>query len=148
MKRIIIFPSAVLISLFIIVSCSENNKVYEKSSTDLTHIKLGGKLAESELEASSLAWYNNNLIILPQFPHKWDDQFDGALFFIPKERIEKYLSGENRDSIKGEKIYFEADGLDEIGKSKVLDMKQFHLWEIPFMYLLSQLVAMNQQAML
>jgi len=79
---------------------------------------LEGDLSERYLEASGLTWYNGNLIILPQFPHKWDDQFDGAIYFIPKERIESYLSGENRNPIKGEKIHFVAESLDEIGKRK------------------------------
>ena len=118
MKRIIIILSAVLISLFVIFSCSQNGKVNEKSKPSLIHIKLDGDLSESELEASGLAWYKENLIILPQFPHKWDDQFDGAIFFISKERIENYINGSNRNPIKGEKIYFVAEGLDDIGKAK------------------------------
>lgn len=77
-----------------------------------------GDLAERKLESSGLTWYNDNLIILPQFPHKWDDHFDGAIFFISKERIESYLNGENGNPIKGEKILFSAVGLDEIGKSR------------------------------
>lgn len=116
LKRIILVTSALFISLFLIFSCSQDEGISEKSSSILIHIELEGDLTERKLEASGLTWYNDNLIILPQFPHKWDDQFDGAIFFISKGRIESYLSGENRNPIKGEKIHFEAEGLDEIGK--------------------------------
>ena len=118
MKRILIIISALLISLFFIYSCSPNEKVIEKSSSNFIHFKLEGDLAERELEASGLTWYNDNLIILPQFPHKWEDQFDGVLFFISKKRIESYISGENKTPISGEKIYFSAEDLDEIGKRR------------------------------
>ena len=116
MNRKIIVITLFFIVLFFIFSCSEDEKVIVKSAPSLIHIELEGDLAERKLEASGLTWYNDNLIILPQFPHKWEDQFDGAIYFIPKERIESYLSGEDRNSIKGEKIYFSAEGLDEIGK--------------------------------
>ncbi|MCF6269291.1 MAG: hypothetical protein L3J41_06265 [Melioribacteraceae bacterium] len=106
------------ISFIFIVSCRTDEKVIGEKSSNLTHIQLEGDLAERRLEASGLTWYKDNLIILPQFPHKWDDQFDGAIYFIPKERIESYLNGENRNPIKGEKILFAAEGLDEIGKRK------------------------------
>ncbi len=105
------------ISFIFIVSCRTDERVIEKNS-NLIHIQLEGDLAERRLEASGLTWYNNNLIILPQFPHKWDDQFDGAIYFIPKERIESYLNGENKSPIVGEKILFVAEGLDEIGKRR------------------------------
>ena len=106
--------SSILI-LILIVSCS-NNQI--KLSGKLSAIQLTGDLKERTLESSSLSWYNDNLIILPQFPHKWDSQFDGALFFIPKSKIESYLKGVDRTPIQGEKIQFVAKGLDDIGKSK------------------------------
>lgn len=111
MKRILI----VIVALFVF-SCSQGGEKIESSSSNLIHIQLEGDIAERKLEASGLTWYNDNLIILPQFPHKWDNEFDGAIYFIPKESIESYLRGENRNPIKGEKISFIADGLDEIGK--------------------------------
>ncbi len=118
MKRTLIAVNLLFISLFFIFSCTQDAKVIDKNSTNLIHIQLEGDLAERKLEASGLTWYNDNLIILPQFPHKWDDQFDGAIYFISKERIESYISGENRNPIKGEKILFVAEGFDEIGKRK------------------------------
>ncbi len=86
--------------------------------SNLLKIELAGDLAERNFEASGMAWYKENLIILPQFPHKWDDKFDGAIYLIPKVRIEKFINGEDVNPILGEKIQFVAMGLDEIGKRK------------------------------
>lgn len=110
MKKIIIL----LILLFYSSACTNN----EKLITEPLKIELEGDIAERTIEASGLAWYKDNLIILPQFPHKWDNQFDGAIYFIPKVRIESYINGENRNPINAEKIQFVAEGLDEIGKRK------------------------------
>lgn len=118
MKRILIVVSTLVISSFFIASCSQGEKENLENSSNLIHIQMEGDLAERKLEASGLTWYNDNLIILPQFPHKWDGEFDGAVYFIPKERIESYLNGENKTPIKGEKIHFIAEGLDEIGKRR------------------------------
>lgn len=101
-----------IINLFLF-SCSNNNI---DLSPKLQRIELAGDLAKKEFEASSLAWYKNYLIILPQFPHKWDNQFDGAIYFISQKELNNYISGEDKSPIKGEKIHFIADGLDEIGK--------------------------------
>jgi len=100
------------INLFLF-SCNNNNT---DLSPKLQRIELAGDLAKKEFEASSLAWYKNYLIILPQFPHKWDKQFDGAIYFISQKELNNYISGEDKSPIKGEKIHFIADGLDEIGK--------------------------------
>ncbi|MDA3859710.1 MAG: hypothetical protein PF445_00645 [Melioribacteraceae bacterium] len=108
MKKIIL----IIISLSLIYSCSNETNI------DLLKIELAGDLAERKIEASGLTWYKDNLIILPQFPHKWDEQFDGAIYFIPKEKIVNYINGESKTPLSGEKIYFSAEGLDEIGKRK------------------------------
>ncbi len=75
-------------------------------------------MSERSLEASSLSWYKDNLIILPQFPHKWDIQFDGTLYYVPRKRVENYLSGNDTSAISGEKLLFVAEGLDDIGKAR------------------------------
>ena len=110
MKKLII--PLILLFLF---GC---NSIQKYTTKNLLEIKLAGNLSERKVEASGLAWYKDYLIILPQFPHKWSNEFDGALFYIPKARIDDYISGKNREPIAGGKIYFAAEGLDDIGKRK------------------------------
>ncbi len=104
-----------LVFIILFIGCS---KTQNKTSNKFLKIKLDGNLSERSIEASGLTWYKDNLIILPQFPHKWSNNFDGAIFFVPKARIENYINGNNRNPIVGEKIDFVAEGLDEIGKRK------------------------------
>ena len=111
MKKIIILFAI----LVLLTSCGESDRTWTKN---ITFLKLGGDLAERSIEASGLSWYKDNLIILPQFPHKWDSENDGAIYFVTKERIEKYIDGSDQIPIYGEKIKFIATGLDSIGKSR------------------------------
>ena len=101
------------ILFIVIISCSNQNT---DLIFNLVKIDLSGDLAEKNFEASGLAWYKDYLIILPQFPHKWDKQYDGAIYFISQKRILSYLNGEDKNPIIGEKIHFIANNLDEIGK--------------------------------
>lgn len=111
MKKLIVLFAM----LIFMVSCRESENYGTKN---ISFIELGGDLAERSIEASGLTWYGNNLIVLPQFPHKWNLENDGAIYFVTKERLEKYIDGNNKTPIIGEKIKFIATGLDEIGKSR------------------------------
>ncbi len=104
-----------LLIMLLSFGCSEKKEII---SNNLLKIELSGDIAERHFEASGMAWYKDNLVILPQFPHKWARKYDGAMFFVSKERVESYINGENRNPIKGEKIEFVAEGLDAIGKTK------------------------------
>ncbi|MGB0388651.1 MAG: hypothetical protein ACPGWR_27840 [Ardenticatenaceae bacterium] len=53
-------------------------------------IPLAGPLSESSSEVSGLAWYGNYLILLPQYPERFDNQ----LFALPKADILSFLDGE------------------------------------------------------
>ena len=59
----------------------------------LTEIALSGPVADPSAEVSGLAWYGENLIILPQYPNILDDKGDGMLYYLPKEEIGLYLAG-------------------------------------------------------
>jgi len=113
---LIVFLSILFLFNFDEFKAQQINNEIELGS--LLELQLTGEIAERNFEGSGLAWYKDNLILLPQFPHKFSDENDGALFYITKERIEKYLNGEDRTPLSGNKINFIAHGLDEIGKVK------------------------------
>ncbi len=110
MKKIIVF----LLTLVLLTSCSDNSTYFAEK---IVKLNLSGALQERELEASGLSWYKDKLIILPQFPHKWEYQFDGALFYIHQKRIKNYLNRVDTTALEGEKLHFIAKGLDDIGKA-------------------------------
>lgn len=50
-------------------------------------IPLEGPAAGANAEFSGLAWYNDTLILLPQYPQHMTSQGDGVLFAIPRETL-------------------------------------------------------------
>lgn len=59
----------------------------------LTEIALSGPVADPSAEISGLAWYGENLIILPQYPNIFDESGDGTLYYLPKDELNLYISG-------------------------------------------------------
>ena len=79
-------------------------------------IKLTGPVSQRITEISGLTWYKENLIILPQFPNKFQFRNGGTLYTIPKNEIENYLFGGTVSEIEPDKIEFIANGLEQYNK--------------------------------
>jgi hypothetical protein len=74
-------------------------------------IPLAGTLADKKSEVSSLAWYGDYLIILPQYPSRFASQDDGQVFAISKEDILAFLDSTSDAPIIPQGIAFVAPGL-------------------------------------
>ncbi|MBI9072053.1 MAG: hypothetical protein JEY94_10660 [Melioribacteraceae bacterium] len=97
----------------------QNEKNFELAKeVPIQEIKLKGEIAECYSEISSMAWHGDDLILMPQFPHKFSNENDGILWKININRIEAYLNGTDTTAITAGEIKFSAKGLDEFGKSK------------------------------
>jgi len=103
----------IIFSLFII-ACNRNispqtpKKIIKEYS--VLNIPLYGEASERRAEISGLAWHNNDLVLLPQYPHRFAGKYSGSLFYIPKKEIYKFLKGKV-SKIKPKKIDFSAPGL-------------------------------------
>ena len=70
----------------------------------ITPIVLEGPLAKKQAEISGLAWYEDNLILLPQHP-TFDDQ-GSFLYTLPKSAITAYLDDESPAALLPQAIPF------------------------------------------
>lgn len=82
-------------------------------------LELSGFAAESGSQFSSLAWYGDQLILLPQYPRRFreaeDTLTDGSLLAIPQQRILDYINGKDTVALVPIRIPFYASGiLDEM----------------------------------
>jgi len=77
-------------------------------------IVLEGEISEPKAEISGLSWYNDYLILLPQYPHLFASEYDGSLFAIPKSKIAEHLNEIPNSSIKPIPINLKAPGLKDI----------------------------------
>lgn len=85
------------------------------AETTVLDIALAGPLADRNAEISGMAWYGDNLIILPQYPNFSTESEEGYLYTIPKEDIMAAIDGSGNDALEAVQIPFIAPGLqDEI----------------------------------
>lgn len=59
----------------------------------VTELAISGPASTPEAELSGLAWYGENLILLPQYPNIFGEDGDGQLFYLPKAELSLYIGG-------------------------------------------------------
>lgn len=74
-------------------------------------LPLTGPLADAKAEVSGLAWYEDNLVLLPQYPNFSDEGSDGFLYTLPKAEILAYLDGTDKTELEPKPIKLIAPGL-------------------------------------
>ncbi len=79
-------------------------------------IKLTGPAAQRISEFSGMTWYKDNLILLPQFPMKFEYKNGGTIYSIPKNKLEDYLFNKTISEIEPGKIEFIAEGLEKYNR--------------------------------
>ncbi len=95
MKRFFLIP--VLISLFLFTGCRIEEKFEDNTENfreaELTYINLAPPFNDRDKEYSGLTWYNDNLVLLPQYIFGRDSQSEkGYLFTIKKSVVSDYLN--------------------------------------------------------
>lgn len=83
------------------------------SEYPVTTIPLAGPVSDRESEISGLAWYEDYLILLPQYPKRFGAGQDGAVFALPKSDLTAYLDGMDTEPLTPIEIPFIATGLDK-----------------------------------
>ncbi|CAN5472673.1 hypothetical protein BH10CHL1_BH10CHL1_40330 [soil metagenome] len=71
-----------------------------EAAQPVTEIPLNGPVASRNAEFSGLAWYGDNLILLPQWPSHWDDQ----IFMLHKADIVDFLTGKRPEPLTPQPI--------------------------------------------
>jgi hypothetical protein len=79
----------------------------------VTAIPLAGPVADANAEVSGMAWYGEFLVLLPQYPGRFQGGEDGALFALPEAEILAFLDGERQAPLEPRVIPFSAPGLAE-----------------------------------
>jgi hypothetical protein len=74
-------------------------------AVDPIYITLNGDITRPEQEVSGLAWYNDNLILLPQYP-------TDKIYSIPKQQIIDFLDSA-RTTILPKEIKWNSSGIDK-----------------------------------
>jgi len=81
--------------------------------TAAVNIPLAGTLASRDAEISGMAWYGDNLILMPQYPNFSEEAGDGFLYALPKDQIVAYLAGETYEPLEPARIPFTAPDVQD-----------------------------------
>ena len=107
-EQIMVFRNRVFFFLFVgiliaLPGCKNNDHTSGKLEipleTEVRLITLNGNITNPRSELSGLTWYKETLILLPQYPDRFESPLDGSLFTIPKSAILAYLEDENGAAI-------------------------------------------------
>lgn len=109
---------ALVAALLLLVSCGEEERGYTAYDTFVKEyapeeIEIAGPAAGRKAEISGLTYYNEHLIILPQYP----DRVGDALYAIHISELESWLGGNGAKPIEPESIEFTAKGLERFNET-------------------------------
>lgn len=76
-------------------------------------IPIAGPVSKSKAEISGMAWYNDTLILLPQFPTRFGPG-DGVVFSLAKDDILAFLDGNIAGPLTPLEVPFFAPEIDKI----------------------------------
>ncbi|MFZ1291824.1 MAG: hypothetical protein WAR79_17130 [Melioribacteraceae bacterium] len=115
----------ILFLIFAIISCStiqENSnfgrtqfKIIDEIEPEI--IPLAGEISLRESEISGMCWYNNFLILIPQYPNFLDSGENGIIFYIRKNEIYNFLFSKNINEISPKTFRINLSDLSEYLKS-------------------------------
>lgn len=76
-------------------------------------IPLAGPIDNARAEISSMGWFSDTLILMPQYPSRFGSG-DGAVFAIPQATLVAFLQGKNTQAIQPIEIPVHTPGMQTI----------------------------------
>lgn len=77
-------------------------------------LPLDGPVANSRAEVSGMGWYGDDVVILPQYPHRFEGGPEGALFTLSREEVVAFLEGRSgAGALTPAAVPFHAPGVRE-----------------------------------
>ena len=100
-----------------LTGCNSKPDNSTKEQADLERrvipIPLSGEVSKKYSELSGLAWYKDNLILLPQYPSKFKEDDTAAVFKISQNELLKIITNQSKLPIEPAKIKFVHNGLEK-----------------------------------
>jgi hypothetical protein len=112
---------AIIFLASFLVSCQKGNVALTDNlgalaESPVIEISLSGPASESRSEISGMAWCGKNLILLPQYPDRFEEGDADHIFSIPKDAIDAYLSGKTTEAIEPQMVPFDGGNLEKTVK--------------------------------
>jgi len=94
--------------ILLIHSCQNNSsEILDKiipdvkllEEVEILEIPIIGEMADRKSEISGLCWFGDQLILLPQYPSRFNSEL-GKIFYIEKLRLNNFISGKDSSDIR------------------------------------------------
>ena len=76
-------------------------------------IPLDGPAALAQAEYSGMAWYQDQLVLLPQYPQRMSDHADGLLYAITRQEILDFIQGKTSQPIRPRQVILKSQELEK-----------------------------------
>lgn len=96
------------------ISAQAPSEDLQPEETPVLEIPLDGPAALTQAEYSSMAWYQDELVLMPQYPQRMSDQPGGVLYAIPRQSLLDYIQGRSSEPIRPREIRLLSDGIEQI----------------------------------
>jgi hypothetical protein len=80
---------------------------------EILEIPLPEPINKPDAEISGMDWYGDKLVLLPQYPGRFESDGFGSLFMIEKSELLDYISVPDGDPIQIEQIKFDDGGISK-----------------------------------
>jgi len=88
------------------------NAVSLLKESEVQAIPLLGPASQDRAEISGMAWCGEELVLLPQYPDRFEKDGITSVFGITQVALEDYFSGANKDGIEPDLIPFDTGGVE------------------------------------
>lgn len=104
-----------LLLIVVLTACS--GKAFDTVQTPMCRVEqiyLSPPWSDDSSEFSGMAWYGDELILLPQYPNRINiEGKSGWLLAMPREEIETYLQTKSKKELQGQAYRFISQGLEK-----------------------------------
>ena len=96
-----------------VVPTTTSPAVRTPEEVPVTVISLSGPLSSPDAEISGMAWFGDSLILLPQYPERFDSSGGSALFMLSKSDILDYLDSPNPNPLQPIPVSLYTSGVED-----------------------------------
>ncbi len=95
----------------VLVFVPENAPISATPEVPIQRLAISGGPELSEAELSGLAWFDDQLVLLPQYPSRFPTADGGGVFVVPERDVEKAI--DEQAEVHARLIPFVAEGVEE-----------------------------------
>jgi len=98
-----------MVLIFLLGGCGRPENISDQArfSEKLIELPISGELSRPEAEISGLCWIDDQLFLLPQYPHRFAREGTGAVFRLSRQAVEDRLTGRRTDALQPQRISFD-----------------------------------------